>query len=96
MFETIDKLFLAGLGAVSMTKEQAEKIFDEYVSRGKAERESKEGFVKEIMNKADKTRKDLEEIISKQISKTIEKLDLATKEDIKRLEEKLDKCLNRE
>ena len=37
MFETIDKLFLAGLGTLSMTRERAEKIFDEYVNRGKAE-----------------------------------------------------------
>jgi polyhydroxyalkanoate synthesis regulator phasin len=35
MFETLDKLMLAGLGAVSMTRERAEEIFDEYVSRGK-------------------------------------------------------------
>jgi len=28
MFETLDKLLLAGLGAMSMTKEKAEQIFD--------------------------------------------------------------------
>ena len=38
MFETLDKILLASLGAVSMTREKAEKIFDEYVARGQDER----------------------------------------------------------
>ena len=29
MFETLDKILYAGIGAVSMTKEKAEKLFDE-------------------------------------------------------------------
>ena len=37
MFETLDKIMLAGLGAMSMTKEKAESIFDEYVEKGKAQ-----------------------------------------------------------
>jgi len=37
MFESIDKIFMAGLGAMSMTREKAEQIFDEYVKRGQAE-----------------------------------------------------------
>jgi hypothetical protein len=35
MFETLDKLMLAGLGALTMTRERAEKLFDEYVSQGR-------------------------------------------------------------
>ncbi len=54
MFETFDKMFLAGLGAISMTQERAEKIFDEFVSRGKAEKDSKAGFIKTLMDAADK------------------------------------------
>ena len=34
MFETLDKMMLAGLGALSMTRERAEKLFDEYVKKG--------------------------------------------------------------
>jgi polyhydroxyalkanoate synthesis regulator phasin len=50
MFETLDKMFLAGLGAVSMTKEKAEQIFDDYVKKGEAQRETKTGFVKNCWN----------------------------------------------
>ncbi len=96
MFETMDKFLLAGLGAISMTRERAEKIFDEYVSRGKAEKEARTGFVKDVMDTAEKTRSELERIISEQVRAAVNKLSLATHEDLARVEQKLDKLLKKE
>ena len=96
MFETLDKLMLAGIGALSMTREKAEEIFDEYVSKGEAEKAGKTGFVKKLMDHAEQNRKHLEELISSQVNQAVRKLNLATKEDIKRLEEKLDQLLSKE
>ena len=79
MFETLDKIMLAGLGALSMTRERAEKIFDDYVNRGK-----------------EKTRSELEKIVSEQVRTTVSKLSLATHEDLDRVEKKLDELLSRE
>lgn len=93
MFETFDKMFLAGLGAMSMSRDKAEKIFDEYVARGKAVKEEKEGFVKEVMDQADKTRKDVEKVVAEQVKKGMSGLMLATKDDIARLEAKIDLLL---
>ena len=93
MFETLDKLMLAGLGAVSMTRERAEKIFDEYVHRGEAEKASRSGFVKEIMEMADKSRADLEKLVSEQVQRAVKQLSLATHEDMRRVEEKLEELL---
>ena len=59
MFETLDKLMLAGLGALTMTRERAEKMFDEYVSKGQAAREGRAGFVTEVMDSAERTRSEL-------------------------------------
>ena len=96
MFETLDKMMLAGLGAISMTRERAEKIFDEYVSRGKLEKESRTGFIKEIMDTADRNRQELEKLIAGQVRDTMEHLNMPTKDDIQRLEQKIDELLNRE
>lgn len=93
MFETLDKLMLAGLGAMSMTKEKAEEIFDEYVEKGKAQKEQRSGFVKDVMDQAEKAKSDLEKVISDQIEKAMTKQPLVTKEDLKRIEEKLDQLL---
>jgi polyhydroxyalkanoate synthesis regulator phasin len=96
MFETLDKMMLAGLGAISMTRERAEKIFDEYVSRGKIEKENKTGFVKAVMDAADKNRDELEKLIAKQIRETMEHLNLPTRDDLQRLEQKIDQLLSKE
>jgi polyhydroxyalkanoate synthesis regulator phasin len=93
MFETLDKVMLAGLGAMSMTKEKAEEIFDDYVEKGKAQREHRAGFVKDLMDQAEKAKTDLEKVVSEQIEKAINKQPLATKDDIKRIEAKLDELL---
>lgn len=96
MFETLDKMMLAGLGAISMTRERAEKIFDEYVSRGKVEKETRTGFVKAMMDAADKNREELEKVVAKQVRETVERLNLPTREDVQRLEQKIDKLATRE
>jgi polyhydroxyalkanoate synthesis regulator phasin len=93
MFETLDKVFLAGLGAVTMTKEKAEQIFDEYAKKGAVERDQKGGFVKEILETAEKTRADMEKMVAEQVRKAIASVPLATKEDLKRVEQKLDQIL---
>ena len=95
MFETMNKLMLAGLGAMSMSKEKAEKIFDEYVRRGQAEKADQQGFVSDVMETAQKVRKDLEELVNKQVREAIAKLNLASREDVARLEAKLDALLAR-
>ncbi|MGB2823958.1 MAG: hypothetical protein WBF17_23465 [Phycisphaerae bacterium] len=96
MFETLDKIMLAGLGALSMTRERAEKIFDEYVARGETAKDSRSGFVKELMDHAEKARGDLEKLVADQVAAAVEKLGLATKDDVRRVEKKLDKLLSRE
>jgi polyhydroxyalkanoate synthesis regulator phasin len=90
MFESLDKMLMAGLGAMSMSRERAEKIFDEYASRGQAERGGKSGFVKEMMDSADRTRQEFEKIVREQTRQVVETMNLATKDDIQRIESQLD------
>jgi polyhydroxyalkanoate synthesis regulator phasin len=95
MFETIDKLMFAGLGAVSMTRQRAEEIFDECVKRGQTVQENKTRFVKDLMDSAEKTRADLAKMISDQVQKAAGKLQLANQQDVQRIEEKLDQILKK-
>ena len=93
MFETLDKMMLAGLGALTMTRERAEKLFDEYVNKGQTARESRTGFVKEVMDSADRTRSELQKLVADQVHKTVDGLNLATKDDLQRVEKKIDQLL---
>ncbi len=93
MFETLDKVMLAGLGALTMTRERAEKMFDDYVSKGQAAREGRSGFVKEVLDSAEKTRAELQKLVSDQVRQTVSSLHLASKEDVERVEQKVDQLL---
>jgi len=88
-------MMLAGLGALSMTRERAEKLFDEYVKKGEAAKETRTGFVKEVMDGAEKTRLELQKLVSDQVRQTVNNLHVATKDDIQRIEQKLDQLLSR-
>jgi len=93
MFETLDKMMLAGLGALTMTRERAEKMFDEYVNKGQAMREARTGFVKDVMDSAERTRAELQRLVSEQVRQTVNTMHLASKDDIERLEGKIDQLL---
>ena len=93
MFETFDKLMMAGLGALTMTRERAEKMFDEYLNKGQAVKENRSGFVKDVMDGAERTRAELQKLIADQVRQTVSGLHLASKEDVERLERKLDELL---
>jgi polyhydroxyalkanoate synthesis regulator phasin len=80
---------LAGLGALSMTRERAEKIYDEYVSRGRVERDARSGFVKEVMDSAERTRQELEKLVSDQVQQAVKTLHMATQEDVQRVEREM-------
>lgn len=96
MFETMNKLMLAGLGALSMTRERAEKIFDEYVQRGEAAKVDREGFISDLLDSAERAREDFERVIRKQLREAVDEMNLATREDIAILRAKLDELLARE
>ncbi len=85
MLESLDKLMLAGLGALSVTQKRAEKIFDELVSKGKARRGNRPGFVKDLTEAARQTRRDIENMVSRQVRQVVTKLNLATREDLRDL-----------
>jgi len=93
MFETLDKLMLAGLGALTMTRESAEKLFEECVSRGQVEQDARSGFVREVMDDAERTRAQVQKLVADQVRQTVNNLHLATQDDLLRIELKLDQLL---
>ncbi len=73
-----------------MTKERAEKVFDDAVKRGQEVRANREKFVQELVDSAQKARADLSEMMREQVRNALAGLDIATKQDIARVEAKVD------
>ncbi|MCE5326199.1 MAG: hypothetical protein LLG01_07260 [Planctomycetaceae bacterium] len=90
MLESVEKLMAAGLGMLSMTREKAEELFDDLVRRGEAAKTSREGFVRSVVDAADDARRDLAMMVHRQVEQAVERLELASRKDLARIERKLD------
>ncbi len=93
MFDAMNKAMLSGLGLVSVTRERAEQIFDELVQRGQMEKSQRGRFVEDLTGTAERARKDLRDLLSKQVQESMEQLNVPTRDDLLRLEAKLDALL---
>ncbi len=83
--EIIKKAMLAGLGA----QEKAKEFVDELVKAGELSKGDAASLVKEWVSKAEESRKDLDGKIKDAIAGAFEKLNLPTKDDIEKMEKKL-------
>ncbi|AAS43800.1 MULTISPECIES: phasin family protein [Bacillus] len=89
MTNIIKKGLALGLGMIATTQEQAKKIADELVKRGELSQEESKEFVKEMYEKGKETKLELEQLINTKTKEVLGELNLATKEDIQRLEQRI-------
>lgn len=77
-----------GLGLAITSKEQTEKIVDELVKKGDLSREESKEFVDELHQKGEEAQKELDQKIASKTKDLLGELNLASKEDIQRLEQR--------
>ena len=90
MLELIKKGYYLGLGVLTLTREKAESIADELIERGEATSSEKKRLVEKLLERAKEEETKLTEKMEEAFKKVVDKGDFATKEDIARLEKKLD------
>ncbi|HBF42298.1 MAG TPA: polyhydroxyalkanoate synthesis regulator [Desulfobacteraceae bacterium] len=89
MFDIIKKTLLTGIGLAALTKEKVEELTKELIKKGEiSEKEGKE-FLDDLLQKSEQARKDLETKVEDTVHRVLKKIDLATKKDIEKLEEKI-------
>lgn len=89
MFELIKKTMLAGVGLAAVTKDKVEELARELTEKGEmSEKEGKE-LIDELLKKSEQARKDLETKVEDTVRKVLEKMAVATKEDIDSLSERI-------
>jgi polyhydroxyalkanoate synthesis regulator phasin len=89
MFDLMKKAMLAGVGLAAMTRDKVEEVVQELTEKGEmTEKEGKE-LVDELVKKSEKAKKDLEEKIEGMVEKVLGKMNLATKDDIEKIEKRL-------
>ncbi len=87
--EMVKKAFILGLGAVTLTREKLETLLKELSSRGEDSEKQIKTMMEDITRKMEEGRKTLEKTVNTLVKKAVEKMNLATREDLKRLERKI-------
>ncbi len=83
------KTMLAGIGFAIKSKEEVEDLIKDFVKKGDMEEEEKTSFLKELRQKAEEARKDLEETIEKKIKELLKKADVASREEVTQLKNEI-------
>ncbi len=91
MIETIKKLGLFGIGAWALTEEKINEITKELIDKGEINKEEGKKFVKELIEEQKKQKDEIENKISETVKETFGKAKTETKEDIERLEMRINK-----
>ena len=87
--DLVNKTFSLGIGAAVTSKEQIEKLVDDLVKKGEVSRAESKSMVDDLMKKGDDARAEFEQQINVKVKERLAEMNLATKEDIERLENRI-------
>ncbi|MCD4813693.1 phasin family protein [bacterium] len=87
--DTMKKVFLAGVGALSLSKDRAQKIVTELIAQGKIREKEGRKLAEEMMRRAESTRKDVEKNIHTQVNTVYTKVNVATQVQLKKMEKRI-------
>ena len=85
----MEKLLLMGLGGVSMAQDGIKEAAYDMVRRGELTRDEAQSLVRSLEEKGRRERDRIDAAVSREVRHFLEKADVATKADIRRLERRL-------
>ncbi|AEH48027.1 phasin family protein [Parageobacillus thermoglucosidasius] len=86
----IKKWLMFGLGLAVTGKEQVEKFVDELVKKGELSLEEAKDIMDQWIQQKEERKAELQSMVREQLKQMTDKLDLATKEDIRKLEQRIE------
>jgi poly(hydroxyalkanoate) granule-associated protein len=89
MSDLFRKTILAGLGALSLSREKVEELTKELIERGELSKTDEATFVKDLLDIAEKNKTGLEEKVEKAVEKVLTRLDIPTRKELSELKEEL-------
>ena len=89
MIELLKKVGLLGIGVLSITEEKIKQVVNELVEKGEMNKEEGKTLVHKLLAEKKKQVQDFDEKISKDVQNAISKSNIALKDDVSRLEDKI-------
>lgn len=85
----VEKSILMGLGAISLTKERAEKFAQELVEKGEATSEEARRLAGELMERGEEEKVIIKELVVRQMEDFRKSMGIVTKDEVSALEERI-------
>ncbi len=85
LFEAIQKALMAGLGM----QERLKELVDELIKKGELSKSQGAKLIKGWSDKAGKTREEFDKNITDLINKTLEKINIPTRDEVEKLNRKI-------
>lgn len=83
------KAFYLGLGALTLTREKAEKICAELIEKGEMSKEEARQFINEAVKKGEEEKEGLQTLISEEFKKIKNDLSLVTRKEFEALQSRI-------
>lgn len=90
MASIFSKAILAGMGALSLTREKVEEVVDDLVKRGEISLDEKQGVLSDLVKAAEKRHDEAQEFIRKEVRKVLNALDIPTRQEFNALREEIE------
>ena len=94
MLELLKKTVLTGIGLASLTKEKVEELGKKIAEESKLSEEEGKKLVEELLSRSDEAKKDLEAQVERLVKGVLEKLQIPSQEDFKKLESRIKELEN--
>lgn len=95
MKDLINKGLAFGLGLAVVSKEQLEKLVDELVKKGEVSAAESKELIRALFEKGEAEKKEMNARIHEQLEKLLKDLNIPTKADLVRLEQRVQDLENK-
>ncbi len=89
MIDLIKKTMLAGVGLAAMTIEKVEELAKDLTEKGKLSEKEGNELLDDLLKRSKRAKEDLDKKIENVVMKVLNKMDVATKKDIARLDKNI-------
>ncbi|OGQ97378.1 MAG: hypothetical protein A2521_08395 [Deltaproteobacteria bacterium RIFOXYD12_FULL_57_12] len=93
MLDFMKKVAFTSVGLAFLTKEKVEELAREIIEKGKLSEQEGREILEELRKKSEQARSDVENKVSDMVQKTLTKMNLATRDDLAKLETRLDEIV---
>lgn len=91
MGNLVKKLVALSLGALAISEEKVKEITRELIKRGELKKADAPKFIKDVLKKTGRSRKEIEKGVSQMVKKSLASLPLISRNELSKLERRIEK-----